>query len=346
MPFVASWLVGTLRRAAWGAEVGIRRSGSWYPSGEFVDDTLDTDIVGECVPFRLEKTLSAGLSSSDSNPESLTVFARLIRLCEVFGGELCSTSLTVRFLASSSSRRASFSCASSSTRFIIASSCSASLTDMSSNCIFRCRARVSAPSVSSASASFSAAISRSCNVRFLHAVCSRERRSSACCCRFLNAAGGIGSAGPAGKRALLTFMSSSSSSRSGRGVVGLVKEALLEKSENRLAIADFDAPCVVELRCRRLDGRISEDEPIVPRGLDFSFVGDGKIPTLIGADSPLNQSASFPTFSSVLPCVVESLRDKELAIPFCLVGEHWRGCCAKNWNSFRCGEELSLGRPG
>lgn len=166
--------------------------------------------MGECVPFSLEKTLSAQLSSSESNPESLMVFDLLICPFAMGDGVPWSTSLMLYLRASASSRRASFSRASSSTRFIIASSCSPSLTDMSSNCNFRCFVRVSAPCVSSASVSFSAVISQSAVLRSLQAFCSFVKRLSACCCMFLKVGEEVGSDDTSGKAVLMSRLKSSS----------------------------------------------------------------------------------------------------------------------------------------
>ena len=98
----------------------------------------------------------------------------------------------------------------------------------------------------------------------------------------------------------------------------LTKEALLEKKEKRLAIAGFGITCAVESRCSRLVARMSDVSAVVSEGSPLSFVGDGMIPILIGSDSPLNQSASFPAFSSDLPVSIENLFDR--------VGDDCRDC--------------------
>lgn len=116
-------------------------------------------------------------------------------------------------------------------------------------------------------------------------------------------------------------MSSSSSLSSSGSGVDFTKEALLEKKEKRLAIAGFGMTCAVESRWSRLLGCMSDGPAKVSRGSPFSFVGDGRIPMLIGSDSPLNQSVSFPTFCSDLPVRMENLLDR--------VGDDCRDCCGE-----------------
>ncbi len=124
-----------------------------------------------------------------------------------------------------------------------------------------------------------------------------------------------------GNRAALTSISSSSSLSSCGSGGDFAKDTLLEKKEKRFAIAGFGIICVVECRCGRLVARVSGDPPIASRGSPLSFVGDGTIPMLIGSDSPLNQSASFPVFSSDLPVSMENLVDR--------VGDDWRDSCGE-----------------
>ena len=134
-------------------------------------------------------------------------------------------------------------------------------------------------------------------------------------------AGEKGFAGSLGNRAALTSISSSSSQSSSGSGVDFTKGALLEKKEKRLAIAGFDMTCAVGSRCSRLLACVSDDSAMISRGSPFSFVGDGMTPMLIGSDSPLNQSASFPTFSSDLPVCMENLLDR--------VGDDCRDCCGE-----------------
>ena len=101
----------------------------------------------------------------------------------------------------------------------------------------------------------------------------------------------------------------------------LTSEALLEKKEKRLAIAGLAMICAAGCCCHRLETRTLDVSAMVSSGLLFSFVGDGIIPRLIGSDSPINQSASFPALPSGLPVRIENLFDR--------AGDDCRDCCGE-----------------
>ena len=134
-------------------------------------------------------------------------------------------------------------------------------------------------------------------------------------------AGEKGLAGSWGNRAALTSISSSSSLGWSDCDFVLTSEALLEKKEKRLAIAGFAMICAADCCCRRLEARRLDGSAMVSNGLRFSFVGDGIIPRLIGSDSPVNQSASFPAFASGLLVRIENLFDR--------AGDDCRDCCGE-----------------
>ena len=101
----------------------------------------------------------------------------------------------------------------------------------------------------------------------------------------------------------------------------LTSEALLEKKEKRLDIAGLAMICAADCCCRRIEARPLDDSATVSSGSLLSFVGDGIIPRVIGSDSPINQSASFPAFPSGLPVRIENLFDR--------VGDDCRDCCGE-----------------
>lgn len=104
--------------------------------------------------------------------------------------------------------------------------------------------------------------------------------------------------------------------------IGLVKEALLEKNENRDAIAGFVIAWTVDFLWSRVVGRIVEDA-LASSGSATSLTGDGRIPMLMGSDSPSNHFASLPAFSLV---VFESFSPVRIDRGVCLVlvGDDWR----------------------
>ena len=148
-------------------------------------------------------------------------------------------------------------------------------------------------------------------------------------------AGEKGFAGSFGNRAALRSISSNSSLSSSGSNIELTKDALLEKKEKRFAIAGLETTCTVESRCGKLVAPLLDDSTMTFKGSALSFAGDGTIPMLIGSDSPLNQSASFPAFSSDLPVSMENLLDR--------VGDDCRDCFGEEWQSFGCGDGSSGG---
>ena len=62
------------------------------------------------------------------------------------------------------------------------------------------------------------------------------------------------------------------------------------------------------------------------------------MPMLMGSDSPLNQSAIFPAFSSDFPVSMENLLD--------LVGDGCRDCCGEKWKLASCGDDSGRGMTG
>ena len=89
-------------------------------------------------------------------------------------------------------------------------------------------------------------------------------------------------------------ISMKSSLRSFGFFAGFAKDALLEKKDNRLAMAGFEMLIDVGFRGSKGVGLISDDAPTLLRGSLFSFVGEGKMPILIDSDSPLNHSENLP----------------------------------------------------
>ena len=57
---------------------------------------------------------------------------------------------------------------------------------------------------------------------------------------------------------------------------------------------------------------------------------------LMGSDSPRNQSASFPTFSSVFPCADFSLENRGMVNRLDLAEEEWSDCWEEQVSSLLC----------
>lgn len=137
----------------------------------------------------------------------------------------------------------------------------------------------------------------------------RESTPSAFWDKFLNEEGENGSAGPAGKSAvgISRFQNSSFWSVGDRA-----GEDLVVKKEKRLVRPGLGVLCA---------GFVVGG--MAANGSDFSFVGDGRIPMLIGDDSPLNQPASLLEVGSFLTISVWSAVNKGIERRFSRVGVGW-----------------------